>query len=161
MAILRIIGQIMNKLIVLGCIIAVMFGTNSCKKEVSPNLIITVRDTSNMAVAGAEVYTHPDWVWEPYKKNPILDSTRINDAFVKVGITNSSGQVEFAYPYSAVLDIVAFGYITSVDSSTGIIDSTEKWSGKTIAKFESKQLKEDEENNFNSTVILDLQNWTQ
>ena len=149
----------MNKLMVLGCIIAVTFGTYSCKKEVSPNLIITVRDTSNVAISGAEVYTHPDWVWEPYKKNPILDSSRINPAFVKIGLTNSAGQIEFAYPYSAVLDIVAFGYITTVDSVTGIVDSTEKWSGKTIAKFESKQLKDDEKNEFNTTVILDLKNW--
>lgn len=149
----------MNKLIVLGCIIVVAFGATSCKKEKSPDLIITVRDTANVAIPGAEVYTHPDWIWTPYKKDPILDSSRINDAFVRVGITNSSGQVMFSYPYSAVLDIVAFGYVTTTDSSTGIIDSTEKWSGKTIAKFESQQLKEDEKNEYNTTVILDLQNW--
>jgi len=114
----------------------------SCKEVVTPTLIITIEDSTGTALPNARVYTHPclDGV--------SCDADKVNINFVKQGITNAAGQIEFEYPYSAIIDVAA--QWTDCDTPTTWCMSI----GQTVARFETKKLKKDETNIYNVKVVV-------
>lgn len=117
----------------------------SCKKDINPVVIFTVEDTTGKRLENARIYTHPCF------DGVSCDTTRLNENFVKTGLTNKNGQLTYEYPYSAIIDVV--GDYTDCDTPT-------VWciySGRTVARFETKRTSGDESNEYNVKLILHKQ----
>lgn len=115
----------------------------ACKKDISPTLTVTVVDTLGTKLANARVFSHPciDQV--------SCDTSKININFIKEDLTDGNGQVVWEYPYSAIIDV--FGQYSPCDTAAGEYCLM---SGKTVARFESKRSRTNEENNFNVRLVL-------
>lgn len=115
----------------------------SCKKEISPVVTYTVVDTLGSPLENARLFTHPCF------DGVSCDTTRLNENFIKTGLTNSAGQITYTYPYSAIIDVAASW--TDCDTAAGIFCL---YSGRTVARFETKKAKDGEENNYNVRVVV-------
>ena len=127
----------------------------ACKKDIRPTVRYTVIDTTGAIVEGARVYTHPCF------DGVTCDTSRVNVNFIKTGLTNSSGQVQWEYPYSAIIEVFAEYYPCDPnwpppDGEPG--DTTGEFfcpfTGRTIARFESKRTSGNEENVFDVRVVV-------
>jgi hypothetical protein len=128
-----------------GIIVFVMIGllAISCKKDIKPTVTFTVQDTVGNGLDMARIFTHPCF------DGVSCDTTRVNTAFIRTGVTNSRGEVSFEYPYSAIIDVQANW--TDCDTASG------EWciyTGRTVARFESKRTTGNEENNYNVKVVV-------
>jgi len=115
----------------------------SCKKDIKPLVVYTVVDTTGAVLEMAHVYTHPCF------DGVSCDTSRINENFIKDGLTNSAGQISYEYPYSAIIDVYAEYF--PCDTASGL------WcpfTGRTVARFETKRTSGDEENIFHVRVVV-------
>jgi hypothetical protein len=117
----------------------------SCKKEVTPKLFVTVVDSTGARMANVNVIVHPC-----YFNQETCDTAKLNPAFHKEKLSNSSGMVEYEFPHSAVLDLVGFSaLLTSSNDTTGFLF------GQTVISLETKELKKDEKNEYEVTLVVD------
>ena len=123
-------------------LVFVLLFASSCKEDVPPTLIITVEDSLGGNLPNARIFTHPCF------DGVSCDTARIDKRFINSAITNSSGQATFQFPYTAIIDVAA--QWTNCDTP----DVYCLFVGKTVARFETKKLKKDEENVFNVKVTV-------
>ena len=117
----------------------------SCKKDISPTVIFTVEDSTGRRLPNARIYTHPCF------DGVSCDTTRLNVNFIKDGYTDANGQLEFTYPYSAIIDVI--GNWTDCDTSATSMDWC-MYVGKTVARFETKRAPVGEENVYNVKIVV-------
>jgi len=117
--------------------------SNSCKKEVSPDLIITVKDTAGKALQGAKVHA--------YKGATANDGTP-NKEMDQKGTTDASGEVKFTFKYSAVLDVDVIYNFSRFDS-TSMLTVQDSFIGKRVVKIETKRQRGD--NVYREEVIVE------
>ncbi len=103
--------------------------TYSCKKEVSPTLIITVKDTAGKSVKGAKVHAY---------KGPTANYGTPNKEMDQKGTTDGNGEVKFEFKYSAVLDVDVIYNYTRFDS-TIMENVADSMFGKRVVKIETKR----------------------
>lgn len=126
------------------CFLTIAALMSSCKKDIRPTVIFTVEDTTGARLVNARLFTHPCF-------DGGCDTTRLNESFVKEGLTNKSGQVTYEYPYSAIIDVVA--NYTNCDTPTVWC----MYAGRTVARFETVRTSKDEDNTYNVKVICRLE----
>ncbi|NUM51992.1 MAG: hypothetical protein HUU48_12855 [Flavobacteriales bacterium] len=107
--------------------------TYSCKKEVSPRLIITVKDTSGKALKGAKVHAY---------KGATANNGTPNKEMDQKGTTDGNGEVTFDFKYSAVLDVDVIYNFSRFDS-TSMLTVQDSLIGKRVVKIESKRQRGD------------------
>ena len=118
----------------------------SCKKDIKPIVHIFVEDTTGTRLENARVYTHPCF------DGVSCDTSRINLNFIKSDLTDGSGQITFEFPYSAILDV--FANYVGPDCDTAGEGPYCIYEGRTVARFETKRAKGNEENEYNVKVIV-------
>jgi hypothetical protein len=122
--------------------LVVWLASYSCQKEVKPVVTFTVVDTAGTALDSARLFTHPCF------DGVSCDTSRINPAFIKDGVTNGAGQITFEYPYSAIIEVFANYAANAADSTSGFYE------GQTVARFDSKRTRTNESNEYSVRVVL-------
>ncbi len=142
----KIMKTVFNSVVVVMVVSMAVAAFSSCKKEVPPRLVITVTDTINQTLSGAEV-----WV---YHGNPNGTGSGIHndDHYSVKKTTESNGTASFDIPNSAVLDVIVTAPLSTPNPPfPPIVDTL---SGKKVVKVELKWQRS-KENVVNETVICD------
>ena len=138
--------QFMNNILKILLVALIGFGATSCKEEVGPTLIVSAVDTLGAPLTNITVLSHPCFF-----NQDNCDTARLDENFIKEAQSNAQGQVIFEFPYSAVLDIVVVEPV--LDSASG--DTLDIRFGQNVVALESKELKKDEKNEYETTVVVD------
>ncbi len=126
----------------LTAVFVLAFALPSCKKEVPPTLIITVKNKDGKIRKGAWVHVYP---------NNATQGT-LNPEMEKEGYTDSNGEVRFDFKYSAVLDVDVIDTTRYFNDSTFtyVVDSVY---GHKIVKIETRR-QGSKENIFREEVVV-------
>ena len=117
----------------------------SCAKERGPHLTVFVHEANGTPAIGASVH-----VWPGNDPQSGTGSGIINEAGMdQTAVTDASGNANFDFEFSAVLDVDVVYYKDGVDS---LLNPTiDTLTGSIVTKIESKRQRE-EENNYSETV---------
>ena len=137
----------MKARIIIGVVALIGLIAISCKKDINPVVIYTVEDSTGARLENARIFTHPCF------DGVSCDTTRLNGDFIKQGLTNSNGQLTYEYPFSAIIDVI--GNYTNCDTAKGIWCM---YSGRTVARFETKRTSKNVDNEYNVKIVLYLEN---
>ena len=115
----------------------------SCAKERGPHLTVFVHESNGTPAVGATVHAWPG-------NDPQNGGSGIVDEEMdQVATTDASGNANFDFKASAVLDIDVLYYKNGVDSLLN--PTVDTLSGSMVTKIESKRQR-DEANNYSETV---------